>query len=101
QRPRPRSRRGEKTLQRVRDQVTSGPGYPSLPDEMEMKTLPVIDQSHCAVIRREATRLARDLGFDETETGNVAIVSTEVATNLLKHAGSGEVLLRSLLEESR
>lgn len=47
-----------------------------------------------------ATNLARSLGFNETEIGKVAIVVTEAAKNLVKHAAHGELLLRSLECES-
>jgi anti-sigma regulatory factor (Ser/Thr protein kinase) len=46
--------------------------------------------------RRYALALAAALDFGETAAGNVAIVVTEAATNILKHAGSGELLLRPL-----
>ncbi len=39
-------------------------------------------------------QIAGTLGFDETETGNVGLVVTEAAKNLLKHAGGGDILLR-------
>ena len=35
------------------------------------------------------------LGFDEADAGRVAIVVTEAATNLIKHAGGGEILGRA------
>jgi anti-sigma regulatory factor (Ser/Thr protein kinase) len=43
-----------------------------------------------------ATLLAQRLGFGESECGKVALVVTEAATNLIKHAGGGELLLRPL-----
>ncbi|HVV45343.1 MAG TPA: ATP-binding SpoIIE family protein phosphatase [Bryobacteraceae bacterium] len=52
------------------------------------------EQSQTADARRAARVMAQNLGFDETLTGQVAIVTTEVCTNLLKHAGGGEVLLQ-------
>jgi anti-sigma regulatory factor (Ser/Thr protein kinase) len=58
---------------------------------------PVSDPSHVAQIRRVATTLAADHGFNETGLGKVALVVTEAATNILKHAGSGELLLRPLI----
>ncbi|MCP5916812.1 anti-sigma regulatory factor, partial [Klebsiella pneumoniae] len=33
------------------------------------------------------------LGFDETLTGKISIVVTELATNIVKHAVSGEIIL--------
>jgi anti-sigma regulatory factor (Ser/Thr protein kinase) len=60
------------------------------------QSLPVRDPSHSAEARRTVTRLVSDAGFDETDTGNVSIIVTELATNLLKHATGGEILLRPI-----
>jgi anti-sigma regulatory factor (Ser/Thr protein kinase) len=56
----------------------------------------VEEQSQIAEARRIARQMAQNLGFDETRAEQVAIVSTELGTNLLKHAGSGEILVQSL-----
>lgn len=58
--------------------------------------LRIRDSSQVATARREATALASALGFDEGAAGKVAIVVTELATNLLKHAGGGEVVVRAV-----
>ena len=52
------------------------------------------EPSEIATVRRAACDLARTLGFNETITGEVAIVITEAGTNITKYAGSGEILLR-------
>lgn len=52
--------------------------------------------SAVAAVRRHAMQLASWSGFSEIEMGRSGIVATELATNIVKHAGSGEVLLRSL-----
>ena len=57
--------------------------------------LRVDDPSGVAPARRAAERLAADLGFDEEARGKVAIVVTELTTNLLRHAGNGEVIVRA------
>jgi anti-sigma regulatory factor (Ser/Thr protein kinase) len=61
------------------------------------QSLPVRDASHEAEVRRIATRLVQDSGFDHSDTNNVAIIVTEFATNILKHAGGGEILLRPIV----
>ena len=61
----------------------------------------VLDASQPAEVRRVAAALAAERGFDETAVGAVALVVTEAATNLLKHAGGGEILLRVLPETER
>ncbi|QOY93236.1 ATP-binding protein [Massilia sp. UMI-21] len=47
--------------------------------------------SDVAAARRAGQRLADELGFDETRAGQLALIVTEASTNILKHAGEGEV----------
>ena len=47
------------------------------------------DQSQVGSARRAAATLARECGCVEADAGRVSIVATEMATNLLRHAGSG------------
>ncbi len=58
----------------------------------------VADQSAIAQARRMATVVAREVGFDETASGRVAIVTTEMATNLLKHAQTGHVAIDRVMD---
>ena len=51
------------------------------------------DPTFVAEARRTAVDLASGLGFTPEKAGNVAIVTTELATNVLKHAGSGEIIM--------
>lgn len=51
------------------------------------------DASQVAEARRMAREIAGNLGFDESKAEKVAIVATEVSTNILKHAVRGELLL--------
>ena len=46
--------------------------------------------------RRAASAMASRLGFDETVTGKAAILATEAATNLCKHAQHGELIIQGL-----
>jgi len=55
--------------------------------------LPIEESSQCAEARRIAQKLAAEAGFNEVRAGQVSIVVVEVATNILKHAGRGEILL--------
>jgi anti-sigma regulatory factor (Ser/Thr protein kinase) len=57
---------------------------------------PVSDNSHVAAVRRAAGDIAHGMGFGEVRAGEVAICVTEAATNILKHAGQGEILLRPI-----
>lgn len=60
-----------------------------------MRALPVRDASQVSEARRGAVTLAKGLGFGEEDAGRLAIVATELATNLRKHGGGGELLVGS------
>ncbi|MHA3735357.1 ATP-binding protein [Pseudomonas sp. Eth.TT006] len=60
------------------------------------QVLLIEDSSQIGHARRTAQRLAEQLGFDETDAGRVALVATELASNVLKHASHGEFHLRPL-----
>jgi len=47
--------------------------------------------SDVAVARRAGQKLAESLGFGETRAGELALIVTEAATNILKHAGEGTI----------
>jgi anti-sigma regulatory factor (Ser/Thr protein kinase) len=53
----------------------------------------VEESSQTAEARRVARQAAQEIGFDESDAERVAIAVTEACTNLLKHAGRGEVLI--------
>jgi anti-sigma regulatory factor (Ser/Thr protein kinase) len=53
----------------------------------------VSEQTHVAEARRRAAYFTNALGFDETASGQAAIAVTEAATNLLKHAGGGQLFV--------
>jgi anti-sigma regulatory factor (Ser/Thr protein kinase) len=65
---------------------------------MSYQRLFVVDSSHTAEARRRSRALAVENGFDETAAEKVAIVTTEAATNLLKHGDGGEILLGASCE---
>ena len=54
------------------------------------------EASQVAAVRRAASDMASQLGFGDTGVGQMAIVATEAATNILKHAERGEILLRPI-----
>ncbi|MGE8148060.1 ATP-binding protein [Pseudomonas frederiksbergensis] len=58
--------------------------------------LPIEDSSQIGHARRTAQQLAEKNGFDATDAGRVALVVTELASNVLKHATRGELHLRTL-----
>jgi anti-sigma regulatory factor (Ser/Thr protein kinase) len=53
----------------------------------------IADPSQVSAARRAAADFARASGFDESAAGRIALVATEMATNLLKHATAGEIVI--------
>lgn len=58
--------------------------------------VPIRDPSQVAVARRVATEFAKVAELDEQRASAVSVVATELANNLLHHAGGGELFLRYL-----
>jgi anti-sigma regulatory factor (Ser/Thr protein kinase) len=53
----------------------------------------VTDPTHASEARRHAAAYAEDANLGERERGSLAIVVTEMATNLVKHAGNGIIVV--------
>ncbi len=51
--------------------------------------IPVASTSQVGEARRAATKAASECRFDEERVGQIALVATEMATNLVKHGGGG------------
>lgn len=61
---------------------------------LAQEIFPVADPSHVAAARTALTDLMARCGFDETRAGRGNLVLTEAATNILKHAGEGTLMIR-------
>ncbi len=57
---------------------------------------PVASETDAKRIVLEATRYAREAGFDEAPSRMLATAVSELARNILKYAGRGEIRLRCL-----
>ena len=62
----------------------------------QTRVIPVPDVSHIGEARRAVAALSAQLGLEETSAGRVAIVATELATNLAGHGGGGKLLARAI-----
>ena len=60
--------------------------------------VPVIDSSSVGEVRRTALLAAHRLGFDETRSGELALLATEVSRNVLLHGGGGQIVLAGMNE---
>ncbi len=61
--------------------------------------LRIEDPSAVAHARRTAEGIAERLGFDENGRGEIAIVVTELCTNVIRHADRGEIVVRPVAAE--
>ncbi len=55
-------------------------------------SIPINDVSHVGEMRRQVAAVAERNGFADAEAGRVALVATELGTNLIKHGRGGEML---------
>jgi anti-sigma regulatory factor (Ser/Thr protein kinase) len=58
--------------------------------------LPVTESNQVGDARRHGSAMAAALGFDEAGASRAGLTVTELATNIVKHGGGGEILLRPL-----
>ncbi len=65
------------------------------------RVLDILHRSDVALARRAAKELAAVLGFDEKACEEVSLAVSELASNLVKHAGGGTLQLTPLTSEGR
>ncbi|HET8681641.1 MAG TPA: ATP-binding SpoIIE family protein phosphatase [Micromonosporaceae bacterium] len=70
--------------------------FPSGPLADDMRWFPIEGAGTVGAVRRAATGLGEQLGLPERRIAELAILTTELASNLHKHARDGTVLVRSL-----
>lgn len=61
--------------------------------EVASVVVAIHEQTDVAEARRRAADRAAQLGYDEVAIGRVSLAVTEAGTNLLKHAGGGELVI--------
>jgi anti-sigma regulatory factor (Ser/Thr protein kinase) len=61
---------------------------------MSQLSFSITEMSQVGQVRREAIRLAQHSGLNEVCVGKVALIATELGTNLVKHATAGQLLMR-------
>lgn len=67
---------------------------------MMLQTLvPMVESSLVAEARRKASALSGSHDFTETEHAHIALIVTELSTNLVKHAQNGRLLMRVQFNE--
>ena len=59
------------------------------------------DRSYFAILKKEIHSLATSAGFSEGRVGEIDIVVAEMASNLVKHAGGGQILVKLVEDQHR
>jgi anti-sigma regulatory factor (Ser/Thr protein kinase) len=65
------------------------------------QTLEILHSSNVGAARRAAAILGESVGFDPVACEEIALVMTELATNMIKHAHGGKLTLTSLADGGR
>jgi anti-sigma regulatory factor (Ser/Thr protein kinase) len=66
-----------------------------------MQQFSIGDVSEIAPARRGISTLAAEAGFSAEDAGRAALVATEIGTNLVKHGGGGDVIVKQISDGSR
>ena len=61
---------------------------------------PVHDESQVGAARRRARQAAEAAALDDVLVENAAIVATELSSNMLRHAGGGDLLLQNITDDA-
>jgi anti-sigma regulatory factor (Ser/Thr protein kinase) len=65
-------------------------------------SIQIENESDVGICRRKAVSLATQMGFDEVKSGEVAIMVTELVTNVIKHGGgSGKLVICHYSDDQR
>ena len=67
---------------------------------LEQTSIRILENTNVSEARRAAARLAQALKFESASEGNLAIIVSELARNVLLHGGGGEVVLQPENEPS-
>lgn len=67
---------------------------------MAMECIPIDEMSGVIEARHSGNRICQVQGLNETTAGKVAIIITELGTNILRHAGTGSILIRPYTERT-
>jgi serine/threonine-protein kinase RsbT len=67
----------------------------------EVVHVPIRSDTDLVTARAEGRALATALGFSRTDATLIATAISEIARNIVVHAGSGEVEFRPIVEEAR
>lgn len=71
-------------------------------DEVRAEESWVVDSSAVALaVRQRAREVALELGFGAKASEAVTIAVSELANNIVDHAGSGHILIRTVRDEAR
>ncbi len=68
---------------------------------LQTLTLPVGDESDIVIVVNAVRKSAHAIGFSEKQIEELVIVAKELATNIIKHAKSGKMILSELSEKSK
>jgi anti-sigma regulatory factor (Ser/Thr protein kinase) len=69
--------------------------------QLESQFLVIASMSEVIAIRRIAKEMAHEMGFSETDREEIGLAVSELASNIVKHAGRGLLTLTPVAETQR
>jgi anti-sigma regulatory factor (Ser/Thr protein kinase) len=69
-------------------------------DSIKQVVFNLSERSYLNIIKKDIVRIAERAGIPAKRLAELELVISEIATNLLKHAGGGEMIVRVLSEQS-
>ncbi|MBE9461673.1 ATP-binding SpoIIE family protein phosphatase [Dyadobacter subterraneus] len=67
-------------------------------DNYKQQVYNLADRSYLNILKKDILRIGQAMGLAAKRLAELDLVVSEIATNLLKHAGGGEIIVRALIE---
>ncbi|GAB2794115.1 serine/threonine protein kinase [Rhabdobacter roseus] len=69
-------------------------------DSLQQVVFSLTDRSYLNILKKDIVKIAEPVGLSTKRVAELELVISEISTNLLKHAGGGELVVRLLYENA-
>jgi len=69
-------------------------------DNDRQQVFNLTDRSYLNILKKDISKIGQSVGLPAKRLAELDLVVSEIATNLLKHAGGGEIIVRPLTDEN-
>lgn len=67
-------------------------------DNLPHVLLPLSDRSYVNLVKREIRRIAEGIGFDANRLAEIAIIISEISSNIVKHTPGGSIFVKHFIK---